>query len=183
MAKLVSSTYGDALFELALEEDKLDSIYEEIQASRDVFVENDELLKLLNHPKIVKEEKLNVIKTVFEGRVSEEVVGFFHIIVSKDRYNDMVAILDYFIHKVKEYKKIGTAYVTSAIELSEDQKKAVEAKLLQTTKYVSFDMNYTVDEKILGGLVIRIEDRIVDSSLKTQLDNLTRQLSKIQLSD
>ena len=58
MAKLVSSTYGDALFELALEENRLDSFYEEILASRQIFLDNEELLKLLNHPKIIKEEKI-----------------------------------------------------------------------------------------------------------------------------
>ena len=58
----------------------------------------------------------------------------------------------------------------------------MEKRLLETTRYHSFDMDYKVDPSILGGLIIRIEDRVVDSSLKTQLDKLTKQLSKIQLS-
>ena len=182
MAKLVSSTYGDALFELALEENRLDSMYEEIAAAKEVFLQNEELSKLLNHPKVVKDEKIAFIENVFKGRVSEEVMGFFHIIVTKDRYNDMIDIFDYFLHKVKEHKGIGTAHVTSAIVLSEEQKAAVEKRLLETTRYQSFEMDYCVDPSILGGLVIRIEDRVVDSSLKTQLDKLTKQLSKIQLS-
>ena len=167
MAKLVSSTYGDALFELALEENRLDSMYEEIAAAKEVFLQNEEIA---------------FIENVFKGRVSDEVMGFFHIIVTKDRYNDMIDIFDYFLHKVKEHKGIGTAHVTSAIVLSEEQKAAVEKRLLETTRYQSFEMDYCVDPSILGGLVIRIEDRVVDSSLKTQLDKLTKQLSKIQLS-
>lgn len=75
MAKLVSSTYGDALFELALEENRMDEINEEIVLARQVFLENEELFKLLNHPKIVKEEKLSFIGTVFQGKLSEEVLG------------------------------------------------------------------------------------------------------------
>lgn len=182
MAKLVSSTYGDALFELALEENRLDALYEEIAAAREVFLQNDELFKLLNHPKVVKDEKIAFIENVFQGRVSNEVMGFFRIIVTKDRYNEMIAIFDYFLHKVKEHKGIGTAQVTSAIDLSEEQKAAVENRLLKITRYHSFEMDYKVDPSILGGLIIRIEDRVVDSSLKTQLDKLTKQLSKIQLS-
>lgn len=181
MAKLVSSTYGDALFELALEENRLDEINEEIVLARQVFLENEELFKLLNHPKIVKEEKLSFIGTVFQGKLSEEVIGFLKIIVTKDRYNDMIAIFDYFLHKVKEYKGIGTAQVTSAIELSAAQKSAVEKKLLETTRYKEFDMQYQVDPGLLGGMIIRIEDRVVDSSLKTQIDRLSKQLSQIQL--
>lgn len=182
MAKLVSSTYGDALFELALEENRLDSFYEEILASRQIFLDNEELLKLLNHPKIIKEEKITIMENVFKGRVSDEILGFFHIIVTKDRYNDIIAILDYFLHKVKEHKGIGTASVTSAVVLSDTQKAAIEKRLLETTRYVSFEIDYRVDPAILGGLVIRIEDRVVDSSLKTQIDKLKAQLSKIHLS-
>ena len=182
MAKLVSSTYSDALFELALEENRLDSFYEEILASRQIFLDNEELLKLLNHPKIIKEEKITIMENVFKGRVSDEILGFFHIIVTKDRYNDIIAILDYFLHKVKEHKGIGTASVTSAVVLSDTQKAAIEKRLLETTRYVSFEIDYRVDPAILGGLVIRIEDRVVDSSLKTQIDKLKAQLSKIQLS-
>ena len=73
-------------------------------------------------------------------------------------------------------------YLSLGANLSEEQKAAVEKRLLETTRYHSFDMDYKVDPSILGGLIIRIEDRVVDSSLKTQLDKLTKQLSKIQLS-
>lgn len=182
MAKLVSRTYGDALFDLAVEENKVDALLEEAQAVQDILVKNEDVLKVLHHPQITKEEKLTFIKTVFERGASEEMQGFLHIIIQKDRSSDILAIFEYFIHKVKEYKGIGSATVTSAVELTVQQKKAIEAKLLQTTKYVAFEMNYQVDASILGGLIIRIEDRVVDSSLKTQLDELSRQLYNIQLS-
>ncbi len=182
MAKLVSSTYGDALFALALEEDKLDTFCEEVEAAREVFLQNEELLKLLNHPKVVKDEKITVVENIFRGKVSEEMLGFFHIVVTKDRYNDIPAIFDYFLRKVKEYKGIGAARVTSAMELSPEQKAAIKDRLLTITDYRSFEMDYQVDPSILGGLVIRIDDRVVDSSLKTQIEKLARQLSKIQLS-
>lgn len=181
MAKLVSSTYGDALFDLALEKDSVDALFEEAQAVRETFLENEEVLRLFNHPKIRKEEKTAFIEKIFEGRVSGDMVGFLHIIVTKDRYNEILPIFDYFIHKVKEYKGIGTAHVTSAVELSGPQKKAIEGKLLATTGYHTFEMDYKVDPSILGGLIIRIEDRVVDSSLKTQLDKMTKELSRIRL--
>ncbi len=181
MAKLVSTTYGDALFDLALEMDRVDGFLEEAQFVRDAFLENEDMQGLFNHPKIRKEEKNAFITSVFGERVSEEMVGFLHIIVTKDRYNEILPIFEYFIHRVKEYKGIGTAHVTSAVELSDSQKEAVVKKLLATTRYNSFEIEYKVDPSILGGLIIRIEDRVVDSSLKTQLDKLTKELSSIQL--
>ena len=72
MAKLVSKTYGDALFELALENNQLDSLLEEVKAVSLAIAENEDLTKLMNHPKIVKEEKIKVIEDIFTGQVSRD---------------------------------------------------------------------------------------------------------------
>ena len=154
---------------------------EEVKAAKAAMEKNDELFKLMSHPKIVKEEKVKVITDIFSGKVSEELVGLLRMIVDKGHFNEVISVLDYFLERVKEYKNIGTAYVTSAMELSKKQKKAVEKQLLDTTKYVEFEMHYDVDADLIGGMVIRIGDRVVDGSIKNKLFNLTRELSKIQL--
>lgn len=182
MAKLVSKTYGDALFELALEENKVDELFEESKVISEMFLSNSELLKLLNHPKIDKDEKIQVIENIFKERASKNIVGFLTLVIKKERQNNITDILEYFIAKVKEYKKIGVAYVTTAIETTEAQKKAIEDKLLATTEYETFEMNYSVDEKIIGGMIIRIGDKVIDSSISLKLSNLSRDLYKIQLS-
>jgi F-type H+-transporting ATPase subunit delta len=103
------------------------------------------------------------------------------MIVDKGHFAQITDVLDYFIEQVKEYKNIGTAYVTTALPLSDKQKAAVEKRLLETTKYVQFEMNYVVDSALIGGMIIRIGDRVVDSSVRSKLSALTRELSKIQL--
>ena len=181
MAKLISGTYGEALFELAKESDKLVLLGEQIADVKEIFSENEDLLKLLNHPKISKEEKIQVIENVFKGRFEDEVVGFLVIIVEKGRYNEIDAILSYFLDKVKEDQKIGVANVVSAIELSKEQKAKLEAKLLSQTDYVKFEMRYEVDAALIGGMIIRIGDRVVDASVKSKLDKMARDMAKIQL--
>ena len=69
----------------------------------------------------------------------------------------------------------------TAVPLSEAQKAKVEKRLLETTDYRSFEMRYEVDETLLGGMVIRIGDRVVDSSIRTKLENLSRQLYQTKL--
>ena len=128
----------------------------------------------MSHPKIVKEEKVKIVEDIFAEKISAEFVGLLRLIVEKGHFAKVDTVLDYFIDCVKEYKNIGTAYVTSAMELSEAQKAAVE-------KYVKFEMHYAVDSALIGGMVIRIGDRVVDSSVRTKLNDLTRELSKIQL--
>ena len=94
---------------------------------------------------------------------------------------EMLSVFDYFINLVKEEKKIGRADVVTAVELNAEQKAKVEQKLLDTTKYETFEMNYSVDTSLIGGMVIRIGDRVVDSSIKTKLFELTRELRKVQI--
>lgn len=83
--------------------------------------------------------------------------------------------------QVKELKGIGVVYVTTAEALKVPQRELVIAKLLETTKYQQMEMHYTVDKSLIGGMVIRIGDRVVDSSIKSKLDALQKKLMKIQL--
>ena len=68
-----------------------------------------------------------------------------------------------------------------ALLLSDEQKERVESRLRDTTDYVSFEITYNVDESLIGGMVIRIGDRVVDSSIKTKIDEIAKNLKKIQL--
>ncbi len=181
MAKLVSAIYGEALFELAAEEGREEEFLDEVEQLKVLLEENPDFGKLMNHPKILKEEKLKVLEDVFAGRISRELLGFLHLIVTKDRYGEIEAILDFFVGKVKEKKKIGIAYVTTAVDLNEAQKKKIEEKLLATTTFSRMEMHYQVDEDLIGGMVIRIGDRVVDSSVKTKLFELQRELLKVQI--
>ena len=181
MAKLVSKTYGDALFELALEEGKLDLLADEVKAVSEIISDNGDLTKLMNHPQIDKEEKVKIIENIFKNRISDELLGLMVMIIEKNHYKHLVSVFDHFTERVKEYKNIGTAYITSAVELSDEQKQAIEKRLLDTTRYVEIEMKFDVDAALIGGMKIRIGDRVVDSSVKTKLEDLTRELTKIQL--
>ncbi len=181
MAKLISKTYGEALFELAVEEDHIDEWMKEVEGVRKVLKDNGEFGDLMKHPKITKEEKLQIIENVFKGRISDELLGFLTLIVNKGRYPEVDSILDFFIGKVKEKKGIGVAYVRTAVALTEIQKKQVEERLLETTSYHQIELHFTISADIIGGMVIRIGDRVVDSSISTKLDELRKLLLKVQL--
>ena len=183
MAKIVAKVYGDALFDLAVENNELDLIAEEIQVLKDTLAENPELLQFLNHPKISNEDKISSIEEIFKGKFSDTTVGFLVIVVTKGRYNELPAIINYFLEAVREYRKIGKASVTSASELTVEQKQKIEKKLLDSTEYVEFIMDYKIDPSIIGGLIIRIGDRVVDSSIKSKIEMMKKDLMKLQLAD
>lgn len=181
MAKLVANIYGDALFELAVSENAMDSLYEEAQAVLTAFRDNEELGKLLNHPKIETKQKQQVIENSFSPFVSKNMTGLLVLMVEKARSSAITEALEYFVCKVKEHKGIGVATVTTATELSEQQKDKLVKRLLQTSDYKEFEMVYKVDPELLGGMVIRIKDRVVDSSVKTKLEQLAKDLKRIQI--
>lgn len=181
MAKLVSKTYAQALFELAVEEDKTSSFMEEAVGLLEVIRTNAEFGQFMNHPKIPKENKIEVVQNVFRDKISREILGFLVTIVDKDRYTEIEAILEDFIASVKEYNNIGTAYVTTAIGISDQEKQDIESRLLATTRYKTIECIYDVDQSLIGGMVIKMGDRVVDSSIRTKLDKLQRELLAIQL--
>ena len=135
----------------------------------------------MNHPKIQKEDKLAVVQNVFRDKISREMLGFLVTIVEKDRYTEIEAILEDFVASVKEYNNIGTAYVTTAIAINDQEKQDIESRLLATTRYKTIECIYDVDNSLIGGMVIKMGDRVVDSSIRTKLDKLQRELLAIQL--
>ena len=167
------------MFAVAMEDGRMDEFFEAAVSLTEVLRTNEDFSKLMNHPKIMKEDKVKIVEDTFGTRIPKEMVGLMTIMVEKGRASEMLSVFDYFVSLVKEEKKIGKADVTTAMAMSDAQKEKVEKKLLETTKYESFEMCYHVDESLIGGMLIRIGDRVVDSSIKTKLYELSKELKSI----
>ena len=181
MAKLVSKVYGDALFSLALEENKLDEVWEEVKLLSSALQENKEFTNMMTHPDMTQEKGLALLEEAFGGKLSDVMMGFFKVLVKKGRFSEILSVLDYFQKEAKEYKKIGVVYVTTPTGLTEEQKSSIVERLTQISGYQSLEMNYVVDPGLLGGIRIRIGDRVVDNSIQTKLEEMTRSLSKVRV--
>ena len=141
MAKQVSKTYGSALFEVAMENRSLDATLEEVLFVKQTFLENEELSKFLLHPNIEKEEKVKVIENIYAGNVPDELTGLMTMLVLTGHQKDFLSVFDYVIAAIKEEKGIGIAYISSAVELKQEQKERIEQKLIETTKYRQIEGN------------------------------------------
>jgi F-type H+-transporting ATPase subunit delta len=177
MAKQVKDVYGNALFEVAVEENRLDEYLEEVIAVGKALEENEDLSIMMTHPQIGEEEKKKVLETIFKGRVSDELYALMDMLREKGHFGDLLDVLMHFVNRVKEYRHIGVVYIETPMELPDSQKKAVEKKILDTTDYVSLEMHFSIDPSLIGGMVIRIGDRVVDSSVRSRLDSLVHVLS------
>ena len=176
MAELIEKTYGQALFDLSLEEDRVSEYAEEMRIIKTAIAENPEFMVLLNHPQISREDKIEVIRNCLDGRASDSVTGFFVTVIQAGRQQFIQGMIEYFLDAVRKYQRIGVADVTSACALSDAQKAAVEKRLLETTDNVAVEINYQVDPEIIGGLIIRMGDKVADNSIRTKINTLTKAL-------
>ena len=163
MAELIDKTYGEALFQLSLEEGKVEQYADEVRSIKEAIAENPEFMVLVE-----------VMRNCLDGRASDSVTGFFVTVIQAGRQHFLMGMIDYFLDAVRKYQHIGIADVTSACALSDAQKAAVEKRLLETTGDVSIEINYQVDPEIIGGLVIRIGDKVADNSIRTKINTLTK---------
>ena len=159
----------------------MDEVYDEALSLRDILADNSEYINLLNHPKITEEEKQDMLAKAFGDSLSDTLGGFLKLVVKKGRFSDILKILDVFIGMVRKYKKIGVAYVTSATALDKPEQDEIEKKLLDTTAYESLIMNYDTDRELIGGLIIRLDDRVVDSSIRSKLEHMAKDLHEMVL--
>lgn len=182
MAKLVSKVYGDALFSLAQEENQIDELWKEAAAIVEAVEGNPEFLPVLCHPEMTMEKKLSLLQDVFQKELSQHMMGLLHVLVKKGRIGEILSVLNYFMEQVMAYKKIGEVTVRTPMPLSEEQREKIESKLLEVSEYETVSVDYQIDESLLGGMVIRIGNRVLDNSIRTKLDAMTRELSKVKLS-
>ena len=177
MAKLVSKVYGDAYVSVVSEKNNLIDALEEIKLLKNILLENVEIIELLDSPKMDDEEKIDFVKGIFENHISVDSLGFLLTVIEKKRQTELISILDYVIDCIKELLLIGKATVTTALPLDDSKKDKIVDELLKSSHYKSLEAEYVVDESIIGGIVIRIGDRVVDSSVKTRIDKMRKMLS------
>lgn len=181
MVGLIAKRYGTALFELAVESDKIATIEEEVIAVKQTLVEQNEIINIMNHPKITTDDTVKMVEDIYKGKISEELMGLIVLLVKKKRQTYMVDVFDAFLQLVKEHNNLVIANVTSVKELTDTQKDELVSNLKKTLNK-DIEVKVNVDESIIGGLIIRIGDKIIDNSIKGKMKRLSSELAKIQLS-
>lgn len=181
MAGIIATTYGDALFEAAKGKDILRELWDESSQILMILKEHPEFLKLLNNPKISRQETCETVKAVFGGRIHDEILNLMYLMIEKGRQASIPQVLEYYISCCKEYYHIGVVHITAPMPLSGVQQQRIEADIIRDTEYKKLEVRYTIDPSILGGLVIRIGDRVLDTSVRSKLNRLTRELYKTRI--
>lgn len=180
MAELVGKRYAEALFEVALEMDKLEQFKEEVKVVSDILEQEAKLKTIFQHPKLSKNEKKDIINSLFKNNASQEILNFLYIIVDKGREKFINDIKNEYISLSNEKQGIVEAQAITAVPMGEEEKIELQKKL---TKKLNKKVNLTniIDESIIGGVLVRIEDKVIDASIKGQLDEIQKMLNNTRV--
>lgn len=167
--------YANALLELAKERDEVEEILEDIDFIHNTIEGSRELVTFLKSPVIKFDDKTQALEKLFFEELEEPTKLFLKLLSRKDRINLLDQITEAFIVKYKEHAGIITVDVFVARNLNSEQEKLLHKNLEQKTQK-KVDMNITVDEELKGGMAIRIEDTVIDGTVKHKLKELEESL-------
>lgn len=172
MAKQVDAVYGGALFQEASEKGIISQVYHDIKILRPLFREKEQLMNFLEHPAVEKSKKTELLKSSLKGRVTDEVLSFLECILDHGRQDKIPEIFKKYLELARNTLGIGRAYVTSAQELNSRQQEQVRKRLLEVTSYQEMEIKFKADPSILGGLIIRLGNQVLDGSIKNRLKEM-----------
>lgn len=173
--KKAARRYATALIELAKERDEVDSILKDVEFIHNTLEGSRDLVLFLKSPVINFDDKTQALEKIFFDKLEELTKQFVTLLSRKDRINLLDQIAKAFIEKYKEYAGIITVDVYVAHELDDQQQELLHQNLEQKTQK-KVDMNISVDESLKGGMAIRIEDTVIDGTVKHKLKELEKSL-------
>src|SRR5438034_2775995 len=172
----LAQVYARSLFEVAKEHDVLDDVQVQLGMWADALSTNRELQVFFFSPRFTSSEKKDAIRKVIDGG-DERFVNFLELLAERHRLPVTFRIRRTFDELWREEHKLLPVHVTTAIELDEALIREVGDKIEERTGR-RVQLSSTVDPDIIGGLVLRVGNRILDASVHGRLERLRRQITR-----
>ncbi len=167
----VARRYATALLQSAEDENQLEETARDVELIGKTVRESRDLRLVLASPVIPKEKKKRILSDLFGKKTNPITLRFLDLLTEKDREGNLMDIIDEFMRLLDEKGCIVRVDVASAVALTEAQVNRLKEQLeLYTGKKIV--LNFRLDPSILGGFIIRLDDRIIDGSLSHQLELL-----------
>ena len=170
MAEL-SALYAAALFELAIEHGTEEDFLTQAVILRGVLGE-DGCRRMLAHPHITSAEKRDFLSQAFSGKIHGDLLNFLFLTIDKNRVPHLVPALDNLIGLIESHRRITTAQVITAAEISAAQAEALR-RLLSAKLDKQVELSVKIDPAVIGGLYVMVDGYLMDRTVKSQLRELT----------
>ena len=174
----IARRYAKSLIELMLGGDcNQAEIKNELQNIKEILQNSPDLNSAMNNPIVSAKDKEEIINAVFEKDTKATTRNFLKLLVEKNRFNLIFMIIDAFNKMLDKINNITQVSVIGAVELEDNSKQEIENKLKEKLNK-EINIAYSVDDSIIAGLIYKIEDNILDTSLKFKLEELKKELIK-----
>jgi F-type H+-transporting ATPase subunit delta len=171
----IAEVYARSLFEVAKEHDQLDEIHDELGQFADVLAADRRLQVFFFAPYFSSEEKKDGVAKVIEGG-NEYFIHFLQLLAEKHRLPVLFRIRREFDELWAQEMRLLEVSVTSAVDLDEETVKGIGKKIEEQTKR-RVELSSQVDPDLIGGLVIRVGNVVMDASVRNRLERLKRQVA------
>jgi F-type H+-transporting ATPase subunit delta len=173
----LASRYAKSILDLAVEQNSLEATLKDMQLLNSIFKASHDFELMLRSPVIKGDKKLSVIKAVLEGRnISPLTNAFINLLVAKGRELNLPEIASSFISQYNTLKKIRTVKLTTASAMNEGVKNSIQAKIATYMPTDTIALETAVDDSLIGGFVLEVEDRLFDASVKKSLNDMRSRL-------
>ncbi len=172
----IAEVYGRSLFEVASEHDKTDEIREQLGQFADALDENRDLAVYFFSPYFSTQEKKEGLVKLLDG-ADEALVNFLELLIEKHRMPAIFRIRRHYDSLWEQAHKILPVQIATAIELDKGVAKQLGEQIEKTTGQ-RIELTASVDPEILGGIVLRVGNSILDASIRNQLENLRKAVAR-----
>ena len=172
---LITVRYAKALYQLAQEEKKQTAIRKDAEMLFMAVNDSKEFAGFLENPLIKSSEKNTIVQELFQGYINEISLRFLNLLIENKRESHLKNICLYTIQLHKKELGVQDAVITTASKISSENKKELNDFITRKFK-VNIDLQEKTNPEIIGGFILRIEDKQINASLHAQLMKIKREL-------
>ena len=169
----VAEPYAEALLDLAKSNDSLKETTNDMNIVSQFLANSSDLKKFLGNPIITRDAKKNVVKDILGEQISASTLKFLLLLVDRGRIEVLESIAQKFIELSYKQESIEIAKITSSIQLSAEQQKQIAEKLKVITGAKQIKLALKIDPKLIGGFTIEIGSKMIDTSIRGQLKQIS----------
>ncbi|MDY6783541.1 MAG: ATP synthase F1 subunit delta [Cyanobacteriota bacterium] len=177
LSREIAEPYAQALMAVARDTNQTEAFGEQIRSLLTLMEESSDLREFVANPIIEADNKKAVLRRILGDDSNPYLVNFMMLLVDKRRILLLENILEQFLALLREQTQTALAEVTSAKELTEEQRQQVVERVKGFTDATSVEVKCKIDPDLIGGVVIKVGSQVVDASIRGQLRQISQRLN------
>ena len=169
---LVEKRYAEALVNISVEKNMIEKHQEELGLVANLYSSQEDLKNFLLNPKTDIDARKDLLRNVFKGRIQDEVLNFLLLLLDKGRIKYLHGIYEEYVRLAEEKQNILSMDIMTAAPLQSSQVESIKEKFGKLYKASSVKASVIIDQSLVGGVRVRIGDKLMDGSIKGRLKEL-----------